>query len=203
MQREAQEVEGRATPLVPVPGRPKGEAAGLLRVEGQAECPKPFSENTPHVGRIVLVLEAQDEVVRIADERAVRFEVRTHLAFEPHVEGMVQVHVPEERGQARPLSSPFRRFEDSRPVEDANMQALPDEPHQPLVGDPVAEHLHQHLAVDVVEEGHDVCLHDVVRVPSHDHPVEYANRVVRAASGPEAIRAVQKVLLVHRLQHLA
>ena len=83
------------------------------------------------------------------------------------------------------------------------MQALPDEPHQSLVGNPAAEHLEQNLAVDFVEEGHDVCLHDVVRVPSPDHAVERADRVVRAAARPKPIRAVQEVLLVHGLQHVA
>jgi hypothetical protein len=34
------------------------------------------------------------------------------------------------------------------------MQALPNEPHQPLVGNPAAEHLHQNLAVDFVEGSH-------------------------------------------------
>jgi len=83
------------------------------------------------------------------------------------------------------------------------MQTLPDEPHQPLVGDPAAEHLHQNLAVDFVEEGHNVCLHNVVRVSSPDHPVEPADRVVRAASRPKAVRAVQEVLLVDCLQNVA
>ena len=36
----------------------------------------------------------------------------------------------------------------------------------------------------------------------HD-PVQGAKGVMGAPSGPEAIRTVQKVLLVHRLQHLA
>jgi hypothetical protein len=99
-------------------------------MEGQAEAPESLREGAPHVRRIVRVLEAQHEVVRISDECTTRPKLRTHLALEPHVEDMVQVHVPEQRRQARPLGRSLRRFEHALSVEDADMQALPDEPHQ-------------------------------------------------------------------------
>jgi hypothetical protein len=101
------------------------------------------------------------------------------------------------------LGGPFRRFEELPSVEDTHVQTFPDEPHQSLVGDPVAEHLHQHLAIDAVEEGHDVGLHDVVRVPPRHDSVECTDRIVRAASRPETVRAVQEVLLIDGLQHVA
>ena len=58
VQREAEKVEGRATPLTPFSGRPKGEATGLLRVEGQAKRLEPLLEHVPHIRRVVRVFEA-------------------------------------------------------------------------------------------------------------------------------------------------
>src|SRR6185295_16710223 len=97
VQREAEEVEGRATPFAPLSGRSKGEAAGLLRVEGQAKCLEPFLENAPHVRRVVRMFEAQHEVICIPDERTARSEMRTDLALEPRVKDVVQIDVPEQR----------------------------------------------------------------------------------------------------------
>jgi hypothetical protein len=49
----------------------------------------------------------------------------------------------------------------------------------------------------------DVGLQNPVHFPPVHHPVKGSNRVVGTPSGPEAVRAVQKVLLVDGLQHLA
>jgi hypothetical protein len=46
-------------------------------------------------------------------------------------------------------------------------------------------------------------LKKTVHFPSMHHSVKGSNRVVGATPGPEAVRAVQKVLLVDGLQHLA
>src|SRR5688500_12407039 len=117
-------------------------------------------------------LEAEDEIIRIPHERAAPLQSRTHVPLVPDVEHVVQIHIPEQRRQARPLRRSLFGFEITLAVEDSDMETFADEPHQGLVGDPAAEHLHQHLAVDAVEEGHDVRLHDVVRAPSHDHVVQ-------------------------------
>jgi hypothetical protein len=97
VQRETQEVEGRATSLAPVAGRPKDEATSLLRVESQAKRLEPRLEDVPHVRGVVVVFETQHKIVRIADDRAVPLEVRSHLTFEPNVEDVMQIHVPEQR----------------------------------------------------------------------------------------------------------
>src|SRR5262245_145930 len=95
VQREAQEVEGHATPFAPLAGRSKDEAAGLLRMEGQAKRLEPFLENAPHVRRVFRMFEAQHEVICIPYERTARSEMRTDLALEPRVKDVVQIDVPE------------------------------------------------------------------------------------------------------------
>src|SRR4051812_21340168 len=99
VQRKAEEVEGRASALAPLSGRPKAEAASLLRVEGQAERFEPLLEQTPYMRRILCVVETQHEIIRISNELAAPSKTRSDFAFEPHVEDVVQVHVPQQRGQ--------------------------------------------------------------------------------------------------------
>jgi len=63
------------------------------------------------------------------------------------------------------------------------------------VGDPYLEHLHQLGANQAVEEGRDVGLQNPVHLVSVHRVVDGSKGVMGSASGPEAIRAVQKVLL--------
>src|SRR5262245_14195071 len=85
VEREAKEVEGRATPFAPLSGGPKGKAASLLRVESRAERLEPLLKNAPHIRRIVRMFKAHHEVVRVPDERTARPEMRPDLALEPRV----------------------------------------------------------------------------------------------------------------------
>ena len=125
VQREAEKVEGRAAAFAPMSGRLKAEAAGLLRVEDQAERRKPFAEKVPHMRCILLVFEAQHEIIRVADEGTAPSKPRNDVAFEPRIEDAVQVDVSQQRRQARSLDGPFRRFEELLSVEDAHVQAFP------------------------------------------------------------------------------
>jgi hypothetical protein len=59
----------------------------------------------------------------------------------------------------------------------------------------------QLLPIDAVEERHDVGFDDPIRLAGVRRTVERLERVVRPASAPEAVRAVEKRLLVNSLQH--
>ena len=95
VRREAEEVEGGAPRVVAVVRRPKRETPGLLRVEGEPVLRKPLPEHLPHSLRVLLVLEAQHEVIRVAHQRAAQAKPRLDLALEPDVEHVVQVDVPQ------------------------------------------------------------------------------------------------------------
>src|SRR5262245_56075829 len=69
MRREAQKVEGRAALRSAVARRFESEAACLLGVQAQAKFRKSLPEDIPHAPRVLLELEAEDEIVRVPHER--------------------------------------------------------------------------------------------------------------------------------------
>jgi hypothetical protein len=83
------------------------------------------------------------------------------------------------------------------------MQAFADESQQRPIRHPLPEHLQQVRSAHAIEEGHHVKLQDPVRFAFIHPSGQCSHRIVRAASGPEAKRAVHEGLLVYRLQYLA
>ena len=58
----------------------------------------------------------------------------------------------------------------------------------------------QVTVIQIVEELSDVYLENMAALTSHQLVSERLQRLVRRSSGPEAVRTVQKVLLIDRLQ---
>jgi hypothetical protein len=79
------------------------------------------------------------------------------------------------------------------------VQALSDEPQQRSIGYPNLEHLLQPVAIQAVEERQNVSLENPVHLALVYDLVEGSHGIMRAAPGPEAVRAVQEVLLVDGL----
>ena len=115
----------------------------------------------------------------------------------------MQIHVPEQRRESRPLRSSPLGLCPLLAVQHSYAQTLPDQPPQRPVGYPNPEHLLKLGAIQTVEEGLDVRLQNPAHLALVHRAVQRTNRIVGTASGPESIRALLKVLLVHRLQHLA
>jgi len=82
------------------------------------------------------------------------------------------------------------------------MQALPDQSQQRPVGHPMSEHLLQLGAVQTVEEGDDIRLQYPVHLASSDDSVQSTESIMGTALRSEAVRAVQELPLVDRLQYL-
>ena len=55
----------------------------------------------------------------------------------------------------------------------------------------------------MIQEGHDVGLENPLHLAPMDNLIQGAHRVMRTASWPKALGALEKVLLVDGLQHLA
>ena len=115
----------------------------------------------------------------------------------------MQIDVSQQRREHRPLGGAGLWRGVLLAIQHAHMQALPDKPQQRPIGHPNLEHLLQLVAIQAVEEGHNVSLKDPVHLALVYDPGEGPHGVMGTASGSEAMRAVQKVLLVDRLQHLA
>src|SRR5262249_60078310 len=100
VQREPQKVEGGRTfpPGLPLLLRlEKGQQAGLVRVEGQPIALQPLTQHFPNPLRVLAPFEADDKVIRIADQTSTPTQARLDLPLEPAVEYVMQVEVAQER----------------------------------------------------------------------------------------------------------
>ena len=97
--REPYKVEGgwTFTALLARWGTPKGQPPRLVRVQGQSKAPQPFVEHRQPPSCFLLTLEADDEVVTIADQGCLAPQPRLHLCLEPLVEHVVQIDVTQQR----------------------------------------------------------------------------------------------------------
>ena len=82
------EVAVAPTPLVDGRDRP---------FEAQSVSPEPLAEHIEHSTRVVLPLEGDEEVIAVANQGRPSSQPRLHLLFEPEVEHVVQIDVPEKR----------------------------------------------------------------------------------------------------------
>src|SRR5205807_2371638 len=106
---EAEEVEGFGLPLsklLTLLGRVAAEAdqPGFVRVQRQFELAHSFLEFVKERPRLVLMLKADDGVVRAADDDHVARHLCEAPAVGPKVEPVVQVDIGQERGDYSPYA---------------------------------------------------------------------------------------------------
>src|ERR1700739_2342303 len=100
--REAEEVESFGLPLsklLTLLGRVAAEAnqPGFVRVQRQFELAHSFLEFVKERPSLVLMLKADDGVVRVADEYQVARRLGTTPTMDPEIEHVVQVDVRQNR----------------------------------------------------------------------------------------------------------
>src|SRR5262249_45507995 len=101
---EAQKVERpgpvpglRLTPVASLRGPLERHQPRLVRVNGQAVLAEPLRQDFQNTPRVLLVLEADHEVVRVADQEGTSLQTRLHLLEPPVVQHVVQVDVGQQR----------------------------------------------------------------------------------------------------------
>jgi len=113
----------------------------------------------------------------------------------------VQVHVRKDRRDDPTLRHSGVRVVDTPVFHHASFQPLADETHQHPIAHPLVKHFSELALVDRPEEVFDVRLQDMAVSEIHRLFPHGLQRIVRRPPGTEAVRAVQKVLLVHCPQH--
>ena len=103
---EPQQVEGAGPGLsIPVFGRcqrspvraPKINQPGLLRVKRQAIFRHSLRQHLYDSPRVLLALEDDDYIIRVADQNRTADKSRSDLSREPLIERLVQVDVRQQR----------------------------------------------------------------------------------------------------------
>src|SRR5215217_5230276 len=140
--REAEKLE-RLGSARAAPGSPLGREAAKLdqtrlgRAQLQAEPRQPAAKFTPEALRVVMALEADDEVVGVAHDDYLAARVPLSPLVGPEVEGVVQVDVGKQRRNARSLRCAFLAGPPPTFLEHARAQPLTDQAQHPLVCNPV------------------------------------------------------------------
>src|SRR2546428_12721649 len=80
------------------------------------------------------------------------------------------------------------------------VQPRPNQPLNPSIFHPPAQHLASPGLANTVEVSTDICIHNPANTLVHAPLAEFVQRIMRAATLPKAIGAVVKVLLVDRFQ---
>jgi CheY-like chemotaxis protein len=203
---EAQEVEGLrfAEPAPGASGRRMAaelEQAGLVRMERQRELLQPRTHRVSEAVSVRLVLEADDDIISIADDDHVACGLAPSPALRPEIEHVVQIDVGEQRRDHRSLPGSRLADHDGPVLQNTRLQPLSDEADDAPVADPVLHEASQPGLTDRVEERSNIGVQDVVHLPAADPDHQRIQRIVLAAPGPEPIREPEELLLVDRVQH--
>ena len=160
-----------------------------------------FRQHPKHPPRVVLALEHQYRVVGIADLERPSPQPRLHIVLEPLVQHFMQIDVAQRRGNHTPLRGPPLRIAQLARLHHAGVQPLPYRSSYHSVSHPSVQKVPQVPPIHASEEVFDVQVYHPATSEFHQPSPQRIQRLVRATPRPESVRAFQKVLLVHRLQH--
>src|SRR5882757_8726699 len=199
--REAKEVEGLrlAFPssfpvLFGIP--PELDPERLFRMQLQSELPQPFSQALAKTVRVRTPLEAEDDVVRIAEHD--HLASRTLLApdIHPEIKHIVEIDVGKERRDHRPLRSTRLRVRPSPFLHHPSLEPFLDQAQDALVGNAMLNELDHPCFVEVIEEALDVGIKYVVHLSFHERVRQRIQRLMLAAPRTKTIREAEEVLLI-------
>jgi len=110
-------------------------------MEAQAKPPHSLAQHIHHTLRVILPLEADYKIIRIADKLHLSSQPWLNLVLEPPIKHIVKIDVAKKRRKHRALGgSSFRRGK-LLAIQHAHMQALLDQPQKRPIEYPFPEHL--------------------------------------------------------------
>jgi hypothetical protein len=174
----------------------------LLGRELQAERREPAAKLGEEPLRILVVLKAHNVVVGEAHDDHVAVRIPASPLGSPQVEGVVQVHVGEQRRNRCPLRRSLHALRPLPVFDDSCLQPLADQAQQAPVGDPVLEEPQHPPVVDGVIKPPDVRVEHPVHLLSHERGRERVQRPVRAAPRPKPVGEADEVRLIDGVQYL-
>ena len=177
------------------------DQAGFVRMERQRKLIQPFTHRLQEAPGVILMLEADDDVVGIAHDDHVARGLTPSPAFGPEIADVVQVDVGEQWRDRRSLPGSPAAVRHHPVFQDARLEPLLDQADDARVADPVLDEANQPISTDLIEERSDVGVQYEVHFLAGDPNRERVERVMRAASGPESVREPEEVFLVDRIQH--
>ena len=121
-------------------------------MERQRELLQPRTHRVPEALGIRLVLEADDDIIGIADDDHVARGLAPSPALRPEIEHVVQVDVGEQRRDHRSLPGSRLADHDGPVLQDTRLQPFADQADDAPVADPVLHEADQPVLADRVED---------------------------------------------------
>jgi hypothetical protein len=182
-----------AEEVKPLPAFTQVNHSRLLRMQLQPQPGQHHAGKLTGLPGLSLAAARNDEIVRIADERAVS------AVSERSVQG-VQIDVREQRGDHPALRSPGHRTPELALIHHPCLEPLADQLDHPSVRDPLSDHRQQPVVVDLPEIVPNVGFENE-GMPGDERPAEHLLRVRRRPTRPKPERDRQEVGLENGLKH--
>ena len=140
-------------------GFPERDPLRLLRVDGQAEAPKPLGQYFHDSPCIAFQRAADDEIVGKTYQEALTFHSRPCHFDEPIIQHVVEEDICQHWGDHAALRRTRLRMAPYALVHDAGIKPLSNQAYYASIVNTDLDPLSQPGTIDVVEEATDVCIH--------------------------------------------
>jgi hypothetical protein len=170
--------------------------AGFIGMKRQTELHQADSKIRQEAFRITSMLEAQDEVVSVADDDHIAAGVTSPPSVCPQVQHVMEEHVSKKRRNDRTLRSSNCCVGPLTVLGYPSPKPFSDQAEYTLVGDSMLDEFQKPSVVDGIEKGPDVSVEHPVHVPCGQTHEQSVQRIMRAAPRSETIRKPKKVHLV-------
>ena len=178
---------------------PEPQHPSLLRVQLQAELREALGHCRRHRACVLFVLKAQHHVVGVAHDGYLPSRVPLSPLLDPQIERVMQVDVRQQGADSTPLWRSLLHCAHLAVLQDACVQPLHQQPHHALVCNRVLDELLHPSVLDRVVKCTNIRVEHPVHLPADGHR-ESIQSPMRRPARPEAIRELQKLLLVDGLQ---
>src|SRR6266571_8935341 len=202
--REAEEIEGRGLWRIGAARERRAserQQPRLLGVQRQAKLCESLGKHLQDTLRILAILKAENEIIGVPNFGGHAAQARLYLVLEPLVEHVVQVNIGQQGTDYLPLSGPCLGGQETAIFDDADVNPFPNQAEDAAVAYPSLDERHELAPHDGVEVALNVGFENIRHRSAANRADDGIERVVGTATGTEAVRAWEKVLLVDRIEH--
>ena len=169
-------------------------------MNGEREARHALRQDRQHPARVVLPLTANDEVIGNAAQQTAPPHPWLDLPLSPFIPPVLQEQIRPQGCEHAPLRAAALGVAQGVPCQHPGLQPRPDQPQDRAILDPLREHFPPQVVLQAVNEYPDIGVHDPTDVLMQAPRAQHVPVVMRAATLPDAVRALMTVLLIKRSQ---
>jgi hypothetical protein len=172
----------------------------LVGMKRQSKARKPHFEIGKELLRLMLVLKADDAVVRVTHDDHVAGGAVSAPPVGPQIVDVVEIDVRQERADNSPLWRPLLGHDQPTMFEYTCLKPLGDQPDDPSIADPMFDEPDQPILANLVEKGLNVAIKHPVDLPLPNSERERVQRLMLVTPEPEPVTEAEKLRFIDRCQ---